>query len=75
MMKKRLITLIGLIQPDVQLYDEADAQDCGSAGGLVYMDSDGQMRCTILNDFEAGGTGDIQEQPPAVTPQVLPATK
>ena len=29
----------------------------------------------IVDDFEAGGTGDIQEQPPAVTPQVLPATK
>ena len=62
-------------QPDLQMYDDADAQDCGLAGGVVYLDSDGQMRCTILNDFEAGGTGDIQEQPPAVTPQVLPATK
>ena len=62
-------------QPDVQLYDEADAKDCDLAGGLVYLSSDGPTGCVFLNDFEAGGTGDIQQQPPAVTPQILPATK
>ena len=58
----------------VQSYEEAVVQDCGLAGGTVYVTADGEIGCNIVHelpDDEAGQT----TPPPAIVPEpeVLPA--
>ena len=56
-------------QYEVQSYEESVKQDCGLAGGTVYVNSDGQVGCAIVHDLEDGGEGESQAQPPVVMPQ------
>ena len=57
-----------------QSHEEADAQDCGLAGGTVYVTADGEMGC-IPHELEDGGVGATPAQPPTVVPEpeVLPS--
>ena len=59
-------------QYEVQSYEEAVAQDCGLAGGTVYVTSDGEVGCVIVHDLEDDGEGETQEQPPVVMPHIEP---
>ena len=64
-------------QHEVQSHEEAVVQDCGLAGGAVYVSSDGETGCVIVHNVEDGGEGETQAQPPVVVPQpeVLPAAE
>ena len=64
----------GEAQYEVQSHEEADAQDCGLAGGTVYVTADGEMGC-IPHELEDGGVGETPAQPPTVVPEpeVLPS--
>ena len=65
----------GEAQYEVQSHEEADAQDCGLAGGTVYVTADGEMGCNIPHELEDGGVGETPAQPPTVVPEpeVLPS--
>ena len=65
----------GEAQYEVQSHEEADAQDCGLAGGTVYVTADGEMGCNIPHELEDGGVGETPAQPPTVIPEpeVLPS--
>ena len=67
----------GDVQYELQSHDEVVTQDCGLAGGTVYITSDGEVGCIIVHDLEDGGAGETQEQPPTVLPQpdVLPSAR
>ncbi|MCI0791799.1 MAG: hypothetical protein J4O02_08520, partial [Chloroflexi bacterium] len=60
---------------EVQSHEEADAQDCGLAGGTVYVTADGEMGCNLPHELEDGGVGETPAQPPTVVsePEVLPS--
>ena len=62
-------------QYEVQSYEEAVKQDCGLAGGTVFLDSDGEVGCIYAHDLDDDGEGETQAQPPVVapTPESLPA--
>ena len=59
----------------MQSHVEAVEQDCGLAGGTVYVTSDGEVKCAIVHDLEDGGEGKTQAVPPVLVPEpkVLPA--
>ena len=65
----------GGAQYEVQSHEEAVAQDCGLAGGAVYITSDGEVGCTIFHDGGKGGLGETPAQPPAIlpTPETQPS--
>lgn len=50
-------------------------QDCGLAGGTVYVTADGEMGCNLPHELEDGGVGETPAQPPTVVsePEVLPS--
>ena len=60
-------------QYEVQSYEKAVKQDCGLAGGTVYVSSDGEVGCAIVHNLEDGGESETQAQPPVVMPQREPA--
>ncbi len=62
-------------QYEVQSFEEAVEQDCGLAGGTVYVSTDGEVGCVIVHDLEDGGEGETKEQPLVVMPQDLPAAE
>ena len=65
----------GEVPYEVQSHEEAVAQDCGLAGGAVYITCDGEVGCTIFHDGGEGGVGETQAQPPAIvpTPEIQPS--
>ena len=52
-----------------QSHKEAVEQDCGLAGGTVYVSSSGEVGCVIVHDLEHGGDRETQAQPPLVAPK------
>ena len=65
----------GDAQCGVQPYEEAVVQDCGLAGGTVYVTADVAIGCNIPHELEDGGVGETPAQPPTVVPEpkVLPS--
>ncbi|MEE9249419.1 MAG: hypothetical protein V3U79_12105 [Dehalococcoidia bacterium] len=55
---------------EVQSHEEAVEQDCGLAGGSVYVSSDGEVGCVIAHDLKDGGEEVTQGQLPKVEPLV-----
>ena len=59
-----------------QSLEEAIVQDCGLAGGLVYVTSDGQGFCVVDNDLGESGEEQVSSsQPPTIEPLPVPATR
>jgi len=52
-------------QYEVQSHEEAAEQDCGLAGGNVYVSSDGEVGYVIVHDLEDGGEGHRSPEPAA----------
>ena len=65
----------GEAQYEVQSHEEAVAQDCGLAGGTIYVTADGEVGCNIVHDLQDGGVGETPAQSPAAVPEpeVLPS--
>ena len=55
-------------QCGVQSYEEAVVQDCGLAGGTVYVTADGQVGCNIVHELEDTEAGETPAPPPAIIP-------
>ena len=62
-------------QCGVQSYEEAVVQDCGLAGGTVYVTADGEVGCNIVHELPDGEAGETPATPPAIVPEpeVLPS--
>ena len=59
-----------------QSLNDAIVEDCGLAGGTVYVTSDGEVGCVVAHDVEDSGKELVSSsQPPTVEPQPAPATK
>ena len=56
-------------QYEVQSYEEVVRQDCGLAGGTVYVTSDGEIGCVPVHDLQGSGEGETQAQPPVIVPE------
>ena len=53
----------------VQSYEEAVVQDCGLAGGTVYVTADGEIGCNIVHEFPDGEAGETPAMPPTIVPE------
>ena len=53
----------------VQSYEEAVVQDCGLAGGTVYVTADGEIGCDIVHELPDGEAGETPAAPPAIVPE------
>ena len=56
-------------QCGVQPYEEAVVQDCGLAGGTVYVTADGEIGCNIVHELPDDEAGERPAMPPAVVPE------
>ena len=53
----------------VQSYEEAVVQDCGLAGGTVYVTADGEIGGDIVHELPDGEAGETPAAPPAIVPE------
>lgn len=60
----------------VQSLKEAVEQDCGLAGGTVYVTSEGELGCVIAHNLKDSGEELVSSsQPPTIEPLLAPVTQ